>query len=178
MPSEKLTESDINRLKGVVGLGTGDPITPLNTAPQETGTEKIMPTPVNAPHNTQVNNLIEPTKTHDTEPKTQVETELFVKIDEHTEVAKQLIDAKKDIKYIADTISLLGKAEKLKAEAIERLESHLNTLDEKLADVEGKLTVPDGLEIPDEGVDLQMSTDVSNLHRTLENLKDELNHLD
>ena len=169
MPSEKLTESDINRLKGVVGLGT---------SPQETGTDKIMPTPVNAPPQTHVNNQIEPTQHFNTKPKTQVETELFVKIDEHTEVAKQLIDAKKDIKYIADTISLVGKAEKLKAEAIERLESHLNTLDEKLADVEGKLTVPDGLEIPNEGIELQMSTDVSNLHRTLENLKDELSHID
>ena len=173
MPSEKLTESDINRLKGVVGLGTGNA-----AAPQETGTEKIMPTPINASPQTHVNNMIEPGKTLNTKPKTQVETELFVKIDEHTEVAKQLLDAKKDIKYIADTISLVGKAEKLKSEAIVRLESHLNTLDEKLADVEGKLTIPDGLEIPNEGIELQMSSDVSNLHRTLENLKEELSDLD
>ena len=178
MPTEKLTESDINRLKGIVGLGSTPAPEPQPATPEKTQEEQIMPTPVNAPIQTQANNHIEPAKPVETKPKTQVETELFVKIDEHTEVANQLINAKKDIKYIADTISLLGKAEKLKAEAIERLESHLNTLDEKLADVEEKLSAPDGLEIPNEGVDLGMSSDISNLHKTLENLKDELSDLD
>ncbi|MFH1126685.1 MAG: hypothetical protein ABIG84_04340 [archaeon] len=186
MPSERLTESDINRLRGVVGLGTTGNTDYQNSnipknAPQDT--EKIMPTPVNAPkEKPPLNNIIEPLEPQKKEPahkqKTQVETELFVKIDEHTEVAKELTDAKIDIKSIADTISLLGKAEKLKAEAIERLEIHLNELDTKLIDVEEKLSVPDGLDIPDEGIDLGLSSDVSNLHKTLERLKDELDHIE
>ncbi len=176
MPPERLTESDINRLRGVVGLGTAGSPEPQNTAAQKQE-EKIMSTPLNMPPvSAPVNNLIEP-KEHP-KPKTQVETELFVKIDEHTEVAKELIEAKRDIKSIAETISLLGKAEKLKAEAIERLDSHLDTLDAKLSDVEAKLTMPEGLEIPTEGVDLGPASDVSDLHRTLERLKDELEDVD
>ncbi len=172
MPPERLTESDINRLRGVVGLGATKSPESQNTAVQKQE-EKIMPTPLNMPPvSAPVNNLIEP-KEHP-KPKTQVETELFVKIDEHTEVAKELIEAKRDIKSIAETISLLGKAEKLKAEAIERLDSHLDTLDAKLIDVESKLTAPEGLEIPTEGIDLGPASDVSDLHRTLERLKDEL----
>ncbi len=170
MPAERLSESDINRLRGVVGLGAAGSPGPQDTAAQKQE-EKIMPSPLNMPPvSAPVNNLIEP-KEH---PKTQVETELFVKIDEHTEVAKELIEAKRDIKSIAETISLLGKAEKLKAEAIERLDSHLDTLDAKLSDVESKLSAPEGLEIPTEGIDLGPASDVSDLHRTLERLKDEL----
>ncbi len=174
MPAERLSESDINRLRGVVGLGAAGSPGPQDTAAQKQE-EKIMPSPLNMPPvSAPVNNLIEP-KEH---PKTQVETELFVKIDEHTEVAKELIEAKRDIKSIAETISLLGKAEKLKAEAIERLDSHLDTLDAKLSDVEDKLTAPEGLEIPTEGIDLGPASDVSDLHRTLERLKDELEDVD
>lgn len=177
MVSERLSDSEINRLRGVVGLGTsGSPeLSPIAPEKQEKYELKEVKPPVKSVN---LNNIIkpeekQPTQTH----RTLVETELFVKIDEHTEVAKELIDAKKEIKSIADTISLLGRAESLKAEAIERLEAHLNNLDAMLSDVEEKLTAPEGLDMGDFGTEVESSSEISDLHRTLERLKDELSHI-
>ncbi len=55
--------------------------------------------------------------------------DLFVKIDEHREIAEQLILAKEAIKEIAETVELLAKAESIKEEAIKRLEESLDKID-------------------------------------------------
>ena len=177
MVSERLSDSEINRLRGVVGLGTSGGPEFRPTAPEKQEKPEIRETrpPVKSVN---LNNIIKPQERQPAQVhKTLVETELFVKIDEHTEVAKELIDAKKEIKSIADTMSLLGRAESLKAEAIERLEAHLNNLDGMLSDVEEKLTAPEGLDMGEIGVDVESSSEISDLHRTLERLKDELSHI-
>lgn len=177
MPHEKLSDTDINRLKGVIGLGAKNNTKPQNTStdiPEETG--NILTRPLEKHHDNQpVNNLVESEHTKQ-KFENNKDTELFVKIDEHTTVAKELVEAKGDIKYLADTIALLGKAETLKAQAIDNLEHHLDKLDTKLEDVEKMLIAPEGIDLPDTGVDIGLSSDISNLHNTLERLKDELSH--
>lgn len=57
------------------------------------------------------------------------ESDLFVKIDNHREIALKLLEARKEIKSIADTIELLAKAESLKEEAIRRMEEHVGKME-------------------------------------------------
>ncbi len=57
------------------------------------------------------------------------EKDLFVKIDEHREIAEQLITARDAIKEIAETVELLAKAESIKEEAIKRLEESAEKID-------------------------------------------------
>lgn len=124
-----LSDVDVERLRGVVGIGEQKP------APE---------IPVR-------------------------EAELFVKIDEHRAVAEDLINAKKDIKAITDTLDLLAKSEQLKEEVIQKLENSLNVLDKKLENIELKLTPPQRI-----ASEVAVPTEIADLHEELEALK---NHL-
>ena len=59
----------------------------------------------------------------------KTDKDLFVKIDEHREIAEQLIIARNAIRDVAETIELLAKAESIKEEAIRRLEESLDKID-------------------------------------------------
>ncbi len=58
------------------------------------------------------------------------ETDLFVKIDNHKEIASSLLEARKEIKSIASTVELLAKAESLKEEGIRRMEKHVEKMEQ------------------------------------------------
>lgn len=104
---------------------------------------------------------------------------LFVKIDNHLEVAQDIFDAKKDVQAIAGTVSLLAKAEQLKAEAIEKMESSLNLLSAKLDDIDRQLVTPDNLAMPEMGMEVSgPARDASgNLKSELASLRNELSKL-
>jgi len=77
-------------------------------------------------------------------PFSHVETrptdkDIFVKIEDHTNVAKTLLSSKEDLKDIADTIFLLAKAEKLKKEALEKMSKKLSELKKKTNEVYNKM---------------------------------------
>jgi len=165
MVSERLSDNEISRLRGVVGLGATDNTQIRQPSPEIQAKPDILET---KPPVKSVNlNVITTPNERQHITKTLVETELFVKIDEHTEIAKELIYAKKEIISIADTISLLGRAENLKAEAIDRLETHLNNLDRMLSDVDQKLTAPEGLDMGDTTMEAESFAEISDLHKTL-----------
>lgn len=76
------------------------------------------------------------------QPETSEEPPVFVKIDNHVEMVANMRDAKKTMFSMVDTISLLGEAEKLKAEAVGRMEQQLNHVDAKIQLVEQRLATP------------------------------------
>ncbi len=117
-----MNESEVNRLRQIVGMDA-------QTAPKEADVAEeypkeeitVAPTPASG------------------------DTTLFVKIDEHELVSNELSKSRMDIKAMANTIELLGKAEKLKAEAVARMEENLDLLDAKIKDIEPRLQAPEGL---------------------------------
>ena len=176
--TEKLMESEINRLREVVGF------TSLSKEDQIAKIPEITDEGVKKSQDTPDSSLSEPEevpgKKEDADspaPKTH-DMDLFVKIDEHSAVASELLNAKKDIKSVVDTISLLAKAEKLKAEAIEGMEESLNKLDTKLENVESKLIAPGEMAIPGlEDFEMDLDDNLSHLHTELESLKAELSKI-
>jgi len=104
---------------------------------------------------------------------------LFVKIDKHQDVAQEIHEAKKEMKNMLDTISLLNQAEKLKQEAIAKLESDLSRFDTKFGNIESFL----GFKVLEEDHKPQVNRagenlrDLGSLHNEIKSLKDELNIL-
>ncbi|MCK5476846.1 MAG: hypothetical protein KAI55_02915 [Candidatus Aenigmarchaeota archaeon] len=68
-------------------------------------------------------------------------THTFVKVDGHLSIVNDLIEGKRDIKAIATTIALLSRAEKIKTQAVIRLEEELNKMIIKIHDIEEKMTI-------------------------------------
>lgn len=67
-------------------------------------------------------------------------SDLFVKIDGHREIAKDILIIKEEMKIIANIISLLAKLEKVKENSIQRLEKHLEGLKEAYQDMFSRLS--------------------------------------
>lgn len=153
---EREKKSEIDKLREAVGLDTQNdfPETPATLEELDKDEKGVAFSPAKA---------------------SKVDTELFVKIDEHTEVANELINIKKDIKAIIETISLLSKAEKLKEDAITKMEDNLKKLNGKLQNVERRLMEPEGISVPEEG--LIRKEKLTDLHSDLESLKSELSRL-
>ncbi len=120
--AERINESEVNRLRQIVGMDT-------QTVPTKDNYAKERP---------------KETFSSEHEPAS-VDTTLFVKIDDHELVSNELSKSRMDIKAMANTIELLGKAEKLKAEAVARMEENLDLLDAKIKDIEPRLQAPEGL---------------------------------
>lgn len=155
---ERLRDSDVDRLRQIVGMGAA-PGQKHHAKPQEAEPE--------IPEMPKRGAVFSENRCPD--------TRLFVKIDEHEAISKELFKSRKDIKSIADTIELLGKAEKLKAEAVARMEENLNKLDEKIKEIEPKLEAPEGLVDGQEPAEFSAYSDtLSDLKGELERLKDEL----
>ena len=171
-----LNETEINHLKAVVGLSTNQSTD--NSVPEIQKQDNFIPKEsiASVPEmNESVKDIsLEPTS-NSHEPET--DTDLFVKIDEHVQISNDLMDSKKEIKGVSDTVLLLAKAEKLKADAIERMERHLDKLDAIINDVEIKLTAPESLKMAD-SVDMSGTpSELVDLTSELNNLKDELSKM-
>lgn len=120
--AERINESEVNRLRQIVGMDAQ--AAPKNDKRVEECSKEPFssgPAPESA------------------------DTTLFVKIDDHELVSNELSKSRMDIKAMANTIELLGKAEKLKAEAVARMEENLDLLDAKIKDIEPRLQAPEGL---------------------------------
>ncbi|MCK5233822.1 MAG: hypothetical protein KAJ91_03310 [Candidatus Aenigmarchaeota archaeon] len=120
--AERINESEVNRLRQIVGMDT-QTVPKKDNCVEERRKEAFFSEP---------------------EPAS-ADTTLFVKIDDHELVSNELSKSRLDIKAMANTIELLGKAEKLKAEAVARMEENLNILDAKIKDIEPRLQAPEGL---------------------------------
>ena len=150
----KISETDVERLRAVVGMG------------QQTPPQKLAGNEVelrDAPRKGYI-----PDETKD--------NQLFVKIEEHDQIADSLTEAKKDIKAIADTIELLARAEKLKADAIERMEHHIDSFESMLHGIESRIVPPEDVlrqnaTIIDTQQTSRLNTDLKSLKATLEQLK-------
>lgn len=168
----ELKESEINQLKAVVGLvDNADAKTP--TEPEVKAQDSIIPKETETSETPKKETAV---SLHDVTVK-ETDTELFVKIDEHVSVSKDLMGSKSEIKGISDTVLLLAKAEKLKSEAIERMEKHLDKLDTVLKDVELKLAAPESLKMAGMGETMGAPMELLDLHTELDSLKDELSKL-
>lgn len=106
-----------------------------------------------------------------------VDTELFVKVEEHAAIGGKLAEAKGDMKVIADTVSLLAKAEKLKSEAITRMEAALDKIDAEIEEIESKLVAPEGLNVPEINIASGAADDLFDLRSELDSLKTELGEI-
>lgn len=120
--AERINESEVNRLRQIVGMDA-QAVPKKDNCAEEYPKETFSPEP---------------------EPASG-DTTLFVKIDDHEFVSNELSKSRMDIKAMANTIELLGKAEKLKAEAVARMEENLDLLDAKIQDIEPRLQAPEGL---------------------------------
>lgn len=170
MAKTKTEKSELERLREAVGL---------EDEPEQIPMQESMQPPMQEPIQQEFEPSVEEALESSTvpfEPSEKGDTELFVKIEEHTDVATILNNSKKDIKSIIETISLLAKAEKLKADAIEGIEKHLNTLDAKLQQVGIKLMAPEGLQVH-EGNLPKARNELISLQSDLESLKSELSQL-
>ncbi len=67
---------------------------------------------------------------------------LFVKIDRHVEITDEILSTRQEMRKMLETISLLSNAEKLKAEAVAKIEKRLNLFDEKLNKIDSNLVAP------------------------------------
>lgn len=166
--AEKLKPSEIDKLRALVGLGEEPeeqvPVaSPVRVAPASGNDSPPPPfsrkTPENVP-----------------QEAPSFETELFVKIDEHAAVGELLAKSKGNMKSIADTVSLLAKAEKLKSDAIERMEATLDDIDAEIGAIESKIAAPEGLSMPELG-SAAMDDELLDMKSELESLKGELGRI-
>lgn len=144
--AERMNDSEVNRLRQIVGMDA-------QTTPKEADVAEEYP---------KEEIIVAP------EPAS-ADTTLFVKIDDHELVSNELSKSKMDIKAMANTIELLGKAEKLKAEAVARMEENLDLLDAKIKDIEPRLQAPEGL-----SVDEKVPSGTNTYSDSLSDLKTEL----
>lgn len=168
---EKLSDMEIEKLRAIVGLNSetdsfsdDKPIEEIKPVQKPAIPEKPQSSvPPNTPKNTEERT------------PTAIDTELFVKVEDHATIGKKLSEAKGDMKVIADTVSLLAKAEKLKSEAISRMEGALDKMDSEIEEIESKLIAPEGLHVPEISASSVVdSDDFLDLRRELDSLKNEL----
>jgi hypothetical protein len=118
-----------------------------------------------------------------TPKENQTEQSLFVKIDKHEEIANEINEAKTSMKQMLDTIILLNQAEKLKKEAISKLEQKLSEFDNKLIQINNHLgfgyqnTQTNTIEHNEPNVAGKNIKELTELHSEIKNLKNELNNI-
>ena len=168
MSAEKLSDSELSRLKSVVNVG----------APKMAMQKPAARMPQKVPR------AAAPKAPHG--QHADPDSQLFVRIEEHDKVGNDLHKAREDIKTIASTIELLARAEKLKAEAIDRMEQHVANFDSLLQKIEGRIIPPD--DILEQGMETRAETagtaartnvaaDIKSLSSDLKSLKDTLSKL-
>ena len=169
--AKEVTDEDVRKLKDAIGLADlPDENVPV---PQPVEYEEFQPLEQDPEP---IEEIRIPQPTVHIAPETS-DKQLFVKINNHTDIAAELIETKKDIRATAETISLLTKAEKLKKEAIEKLEGNLLELDKKLMEIDSKLVAPHGMMESTQGT-TQHEMDLMNLDSKLESLRSELSEID
>lgn len=170
---EKLSDLEINKLRAIVGLDSE-----TDAFDDEKPFEERAPlqnTPA-AEKSAQV--LSNPPKKMEENAQPSIDTGLFVKVEEHAAIGKKLSEAKGDMKVIADTVSLLAKAEKLKSEAITRMEGALDRIDAEIEEIETKLVAPEGLNVPEINVSEGGVADgFLDLRAEFDSLKNELGNI-
>ncbi len=172
---EKLSDMEIQKLRAVVGMDLETESFEDADAPEESA--PIQDTPVEEKSQSSAP-ATRSGKTMESTPES-VDTELFVKVEDHAFIGKKLSEAKGDMKVIADTISLLAKAEKLKSEAIARMEGALDKIDGEIEEIESKLVVPEGLNIPEMDLSQAVASDgLQDLSSELDSLKREMRGID
>ncbi|MEA2003688.1 MAG: hypothetical protein U9O53_01875 [archaeon] len=102
---------------------------------------------------------------------------LFVKIDRHVEITDEIIGTRSEMKNMLDTISLLSKAEKLKSEAVGKIEKRLNLFDEKLNKIDSNLVAPKEFSSPSVVPIESKDQGLESLQSEITRLKQELNNL-
>lgn len=162
----EVSDSDLRRLRAVVNLGGKEmPMESLRELRMEKAKPKLMKDP-----------------TANFQAQTDPDSQLFVKIEEHESVINELRTAREDIKTIAATIELLAKAEKLKAEAIDRMEQHVSNFDDLLGTIESKIVPPEDIlphtqeHHPARAVDKTLK-EMTDLGKDLKSLKERLSKL-
>ncbi len=106
------------------------------------------------------------------------DVDVFIKIDDHVNIAKTLIDSKKELKSISDTILLLAKAEKLKKEAIEKMEQHLKILKKEANEVYTKMAqYGKYVNYKDNLITKHTLEPIDDLEKELEEIKKELSQI-
>ena len=130
----------------------------------------IPPRPIPVQRPTGINNMqpIEPRKEG---------SALFVKIDRHVEITDEIVGTRSEMKNMLDTISLLSKAEKLKTEAVEKIEKRLNLFDEKLNKIDSNLVAPKEFSSPSVVPIESKDQGLESLQSEITRLKQELNNL-
>ncbi len=151
---KKLDDIEINKLKAIVGMEKpGDKESDVERLKElvEKESKEIPAPPVPAeqekastePPGTELK------KTEKAEEKTGItktekeKADLFVKIEDHKEIASKLLEARKEIKAIAETVELLARAESLKEEAIKRMEEHVQKMEQLWKSVLDRLSEED-----------------------------------
>ena len=159
--SSGLSDSELRRLRSVVNIGS-----------QELPLESIK-----GPIKQEVPKKEKPATF--TKTSADSDAQLFVKVEEHEAVGNDLHKARDDIKTIASTIELLAKAEKLKAEAIDRMEQHIANFDNVLAKIESRVIPPNDIlaQGMDGSISISAASEIGDLNQDLKNLKDALSKL-
>ncbi|MBU4245803.1 MAG: hypothetical protein ABIF85_00890 [Nanoarchaeota archaeon] len=166
---EKLSDMEIEKLRAIVGLDSETESFSDEKPIEETKPVKNTQIPEKPRSYVSVN----PYKKPEERASSAIDTELFVKVEEHAAIGKKLAEAKGDMKVIADTVSLLAKAEKLKSEAITRMEVALDKIDAEIEEIESKLVAPEGLHVPEISGSIA-SDEFIDLRSELDSLKSEL----
>ena len=110
-------------------------------------------------------------------PTPPTNSALFVKIDRHMEISDDILNTRVEMKKMLDTISLLNKAEKLKSEAVEKIEKRLNVFDEKLDNIDSNLVAPKEFSSPSTIQIKAKDADLDNLQSEITKLKTEIDNL-
>ncbi len=102
---------------------------------------------------------------------------LFVKIDRHVEITDEILGTRQEMRKMLETISLLSNAEKLKAEAVAKIEKRLNLFDEKLNKIDSNLVAPKEFSSPSVIPMDQNDAGLESLQSEITRLKSELDNL-
>jgi len=102
---------------------------------------------------------------------------LFVKIDRHVEITDEILGTRQEMRKMLETISLLSNAEKLKAEAVAKIEKRLNLFDEKLNKIDSNLVAPKEFSSPSVIPMNQNDAGLESLQSEITRLKSELDNL-
>ncbi len=102
---------------------------------------------------------------------------LFVKIDRHVEITDEILGTRQEMRKMLETISLLSNAEKLKAEAVAKIEKRLNLFDEKLNKIDSNLVAPKEFSSPSVIPIDQNNAGLESLQSEITRLKSELDNL-
>ncbi|NOQ55968.1 MAG: hypothetical protein GQ477_04155 [Nanohaloarchaea archaeon] len=149
---------------------------PQTQTPNMSHNQPIQPNPINQRPITQKPQQTIPNPV-EIKPAQKPNSALFVKIDRHVEITDDIHNTRIEMKKMLDTISLLNKAEKLKSEAVEKIEKRLNVFDEKLDNIDSNLVAPKEFSSPSAISIRTKDADLDNLQSEITKLKTEIDNL-